>query len=218
MDGTVIVAIVGAVAVILAAVVTAIPALLKRRSARKDDPQESSAVPDVVLRTFFQGNFSVVTETVLIVVGTSIGAERYDRVLAQLLKRILHSSNIEADIITDVLYHKTAEKFAPNPLICVGSRGPNTLVRDYEARFDLRDRETTAKVFTDDGRPVAFVYGGGVKETYEATIDFCRNKMVVFVDQWSSRYAGGKKTVELPPNVEGSLREIVVTMSALSGN
>jgi hypothetical protein len=125
----------------------------------------------------------------------------------------LHSAKIEAEIITDTLYLDKTKKLQSNPVISIGSRGTNQLVNKYEEEFELIDRETTAKVLTDDGRPLAFIYGGGVKETYEAMIDFCKNKLVVFIDHWSSRYTKGRKTVEIPSHVEDWLKEIIVTMS-----
>lgn len=173
---------------------------------------------DYFLRTFFQGNLYVVHETILIVVGTSIGAERYDRVLAQLLKKILHNANIEAEIITDIFYQEKIKEFNSNPLICIGSRGTNKLVNKYEKKFKLKDRETTVKIFIDNQRPLAFIYGGGVKETHEATIDFCKNKLIVFVDKWSSLYTKGKKIAKIPLNIEDSLKEIIFTMSNFGDN
>ena len=167
MDKTIIVTIISAVAVVLAAVIAVIPRLLKRGSRREGSP-EPDPTEGIVSRNFFQGNLSIVRETILVVVGTSIGAERYDRVLAQLQKRILHNSNIEADIITDILYYKKNEGFKSSPIICIGSRGTNRLVNEYEVEFDLKDRETTAKVFTDGQRPpIAFIYGGGVKQKFQ---------------------------------------------------
>ena len=213
MDNPIIIAaLIGAAAVVLAA---AIPVLLKylKRSSRGEGSQKAFSTEDIFLKTFFQGNLYIVHETILIVVGTSIGAERYDRVLAQLLKRILHNANIEAEIITDILYQKEIKKFESSPVISIGSRGTNQLVNKYEEEFKLKDRETTAKVFTDGQRPLAFIYGGGVKETYEATIHFCKNKLIVFVDKWSSHYTKGRKTVEMPSNINDSLKEIIFTMS-----
>lgn len=218
MDNPIIIAaLIGAAAVVLAG---SLPLLLKslKRGSRGEGSQKACSTEDIFLRTFFQGNLYIVHETILIVVGTSIGAERYDRVLAQLLKRILHNANIEAEIITDILYQKETKRFESSPVISIGSRGSNQLVNKYEEEFELKDRETTAKVFTDGQRPLAFIYGGGVKETYEATIHFCKNKLVVFVDKWSSRYTKGKKTVEMPSNVADSLKEIIFTMSNFDEN
>ena len=217
MDKTIIVAIISAVAVVLAAVIAAI-SMLRKRDSRGEGSQKAYSTDDILLKTFFQGNLYIVHETILIVIGTSIGAERYDRVLAQLLKRILHNANIEAEIITDILYQEKIEKFKSSPVICIGSRGTNQLVKKYEEEFELKDRETTAKVFTDGQRPLAFIYGGGVKETYEATLDFCKNKIIVFVDKWSSRYTKGRKTVEIPSDIEASLKEIISTMSHFGDN
>ena len=212
------------VGVTLFATITTIVALVfRRKRIAKPGQQQSSgqgsvniqaqkafSTEAVFLRTFFQGNLYIVHETILIVVGTSIGAERYDRVLAQLLKRILHKANIEAEIITDILYLREIKRFESSPVISIGSRGTNQLVNKYEEEFELKDRETTAKVFTDGQRPLAFIYGGGVKETYDATIQFFRqNKLIVFVDTWSSRYTKGKKTIKMPSNIEESLREII---------
>ncbi len=208
MDKPIIIAIISAVAIVLAA---AIPILLKRGS-RKEGSQKAYSNEDIFLKSFFQGNLHIVEETILVVVGTSIGAERYDRVLAQLLKRILHNANIEAEIITDILYQENFDKFKSSPIICIGSRGTNQLVNKYEEEFDLKDRETTAKVFTDGQRPLAFIYGGGVKETYEATLDFCKNKIIVFLDEWSSRYTKGRKPVEILLNIQDLLKEIIFTM------
>lgn len=230
MNRTIIGAIIGAVGLVLAAV---IPILLKKSRRRQESHQraqlgnikagaESKAkltktysTEDFVLRNFFQGHLYIVRETILIIVGTSIGAERFDRVLGQLLKTVFHSSNIEADIITDMLYHQKMEKFKSNPIICIGGRSTNSVTREYEEKgeFDLKDRETTAKVFTDNQRPIAFIYGGGVKETYEATIDFCKNKMIVFLDKWSSIYTKGRKKLEIPSNIEDLLSQIIFTMS-----
>ena len=211
MDKAITPAIISAVAVVLAAVLAAVISTLRKKDSSGESSQKACSTEDIFLRTFFQGNLYIVHETILIVVGTSIGAERYDRVLAQLLKRILHNANIEAEIITDTLYQKETKRFESSPVISIGSRGTNQLVNKYEEEFELKDRETTAKVFTDGQRPLAFIYGGGVKETYEATIYFCKNKLVVFVDKWSSRYTKGKKTVGTPSNVEDSLKEIIFT-------
>lgn len=218
MDSPIILAaLIGAAAVVLAAV---IPVLFKKlkRGSRGEGSQNTCSTEDIFLRTFFQGNLFIVQETILIVVGTSIGAERYDRVLAQLLKRILHNANIEAEIITDILYQKNIKKFESSPVISIGSRSTNQLVNKYEEEFELKDRETTAKVFMDVQRLLAFIYGGGVKETYEATIHFCKYKLIVFVDKWSSRYTKGKKTIEMPSNIEDLLKEIILTLSNFDKN
>ena len=84
-----------------------------------------------------------------------------------------------------------------------------------EEDFGLKKRETTARVFTENKPPIAFIYGGGVKETLEATMDFCKNKLIIFLDKWSSLYAGGKKKIEIPSNIDELLNEIIFTMSSL---
>ena len=216
MDKTVVVAIIGAVGLLLAAVIALIPRLLERH-ARREESQNAYSTKNIV-RSFFRGHLSIVHETILIVVGTSIGAERYDRVLAQLLRQILANSNVEADIITDTLYQKNTEQLKSNPMICIGSRSANCLTKQYEEEFHLKDRETTAKVFTEGQRLIAFVYGGGVKETYEAAVDFCKFRMIVFVNKWSSRYTQSSKTVEIPSNIDDLLREIILANSGLGDN
>jgi len=215
MDTGVLIAIIGTAGIVVAALITAISMSRKNHKKVSDraDIQKVNSNDDILLRTFFQGNLSIVLETVLIVVGTSIGAERYDRVLAQLVRRILRSANIEAEIITDHLYLDKIKKFRSNPVISIGSRGTNQLVNMYEEEFELIDRATTGKVLTDGKRPMAFIYGGGVKQTYEAMIGFCENKLVVFIDHWSSLYTQGSKTVEIPSQIDDWLKEIIVTMS-----
>lgn len=167
-----------------------------------------------LIRTFFQGRFNILPETILIVVSTEVGAERFDRILAQLLKRIITNLNIEADIITDALYYKKKKKYSSKAMICIGER---TLVIEYQEKgeFGLKPHETTAEVFVENQRPIAFIYGKGVKETYEATMDFCENKMTIFLDKWSSRFTQGKKSVQVPSNVEELLSEIIFSMSSL---
>jgi hypothetical protein len=76
---------------------------------------------NIMIKTFFQGRFDIVPEAILIVVGTWIGAERYDRILAQLIKRILTNLDIEAEIMTDTYYNEKIEKYGKNPMICIGS-------------------------------------------------------------------------------------------------
>jgi len=193
-----------------------IQATLKKK--KENERKRNGPTRDPIIGPFLQVNLHIVDETILIVIGTSIGAERYDRVFAQVLKRILRDSNIEVGIITDALYHKEIDTFKSSPIICIGSRGTNSLVNQYEKKFDLKDRETTAKVFTDGQRPIAFIYGGGVRETYDATIDFCKTKMIDFVDVWSTLYTKGGKKVEIPSNIEDSLRRIISTMSDLGDN
>ena len=188
--------------------------LKKKDNERKRD----GPTRDPIIGPFLQVNLDIVAETILIVIGTSLGAERYDRIFAQLLKRILRDSNIEVGIITDALYHKEFDTFKSNPIICIGSRGTNSLVNHYEKQFSLKDRETTAKVFKDGQRPIAFIYGGGVRETYEATILFCERQMIDFVDQWSTLYTKGGKKVEIPSNIEDSLKKIISTMTDLGDN
>ena len=172
---------------------------------------------NIMIKTFFQGRFDIVPEAILIVVGTWIGAERYDRILAQLIKRILTNLDIEAEIMTDTYYNEKIEKYGKNPMICIGSGYINYITKKYveEEDFGLKKRETTARVFTENKPPIAFIYGGGVKETLEATMDFCENKLIIFFDKWSSLYAGGKKKIELPSNIDELLDEIIVTMSSL---
>ena len=176
-------------------------------------PKEIPSNENILIKTFFQGRFDIVQEAILIVVGTWIGAERYDRILAQLIKRILTNLNIEAEIMTDTYYNEKIEKYGENPMICIGS-GINYITKKYleEGDFGLTDRETTAKVFTENEPLIAFIYGGGVKETYEATMDFCKNKLIFFLEKWSALYAGGKKKIEIPSNINELLNEILFTM------
>ena len=177
-------------------------------------PKEIPSNENILIKTFFQGRFDIVQEAILIVVGTWIGAERYDRILAQLIKRILTNLNIEAEIMTDTYYNEKIEKYGENPMICIGSGYINYITKKYleEGDFGLTDRETTAKVFTENEPLIAFIYGGGVKETYEATMDFCKNKLIFFLEKWSTLYAGGKKEIEIPSNINELLNEILFTM------
>jgi hypothetical protein len=171
----------------------------------------------MLVKTYFQGRFDIVPEAILIVVETWIGAERYDRILAQLIKRILTNLDIEAEIMTDTYYNEKIEKYGKNPMICIGSGYINYITKKYveEGVFGLGERETTAKAFTENKPPIAFIYGGGVKETYEATMDFCKNKLIIFLDKWSSLYTGGKKKIEIPSNIDELVIEIISTMSSL---
>ena len=175
-------------------------------------PKEIPSNENILIKTFFRGHFDIVPEAILIVVGTWIGAERYDRILAQLIKRILTNLNIEADIMTDTYYNEKIEKYGKNPMICIGSTNYITKKHLEEGDFGLKDRETTAKVFTENEPLIAFIYGGGVKETYEATMDFCKNKLIIFLEKWSALYAGGKKKIEIPSNINELLNEIIFTM------
>ena len=179
----------------------------------KDSPSNGN----MLVKTFFQGRFGVVPEAILIVVGTWIGAERYDRILAQLIKRVITNLDIEAEIITDTYYNEKIEKYEKNPIICIGSGYINCITKKYvdEGDFGLKLRETTTEVFTENKPPIAFIYGGGVKETYEATMEFCKNKLIIFLDKWSSIYTGGKKRIEIPSNIDELLTEIVTTMSSV---
>ena len=172
---------------------------------------------NVLVKTFFKGRFDVVPEAILIVVGTWIGSERYDRILAQLIKRIITNLDIEVEIITDTYYNEKIEKYENNPLICLGSGYINTITKKYveEGDFGLKIRETTAELFTENKPLIAFIYGGGVKETYEATMDFCKNKLIIFLDKWSTIYTGGKKKIEIPSNMDELVTEIILTMSSL---
>ena len=170
---------------------------------------------NMLVKTYFQGRFDIVPEAILIVVGTWIGAGRYDRILAQLIKRVLTNLDIEAEIMTDTYYNEKIEKYGKNPMIGIGST--NYITKKYleEGDFGLTDRETTAKVFTENKPLIAFIYGGGVKETYEATMDFCKKKLIIYLNKWSSIYTGGKKKIEIPSNIDELLTEIVTTMSSL---
>jgi hypothetical protein len=179
--------------------------------------KDSLSNGNMLVKTFFQGRFGVVPEAILIVVGTWIGAERYDRILAQLMKRVITNLDIEAEIITDTYYNEKIENYEKNPIICIGSGYINYITKKYvdEGDFGLKLRETTAEVFTENKPPIAFIYGGGVKETYEATMEFCKKKLIIFLDKWSSTYTGGKKKIEIPSNIDELLTEIVTTMSSL---
>jgi len=182
-------------------------------------PNENPSNEDILIKTFFQGYLNIVPEAILIVVGTWVGPERYDRILAQLIKRVLTNLNIEAEIITDIYYNGEIEKYKTNPVICIGGSSINSVTKKYvedaeERGFGLKRLETTAKVFTENEPLLAFVYGGGVKETYEATMDFCRNKLFIFLEKWSALYAGGRKKIEIPSNINELLNEIIYTMAS----
>ncbi len=154
---------------------------------------------DILFKTFFRADFNIVPETILIVVGTWIGAERYDRTLGMLVKKILFELNIESDIITDVYYFEKFDTLCKNHIICIGSGNSNNVTKDYEMKeiFGLNRKETTTKIFNEDGRQIAFVYGRGVKETYEATIDFCKENLKSYIIEWSKR-----QTVESKKNIK----------------
>lgn len=167
---------------------------------------------NVLIKTFFQqGGLKTVPETILIVVGTWIGAERYDRMLAQLIKRILTNLDIGSDIITDTYYTKKIENLKRNAMICLGYTNP--LIENYVEKNGLNRHQTTAKIYMEDHRPMALIYGQGVPETREATIEFCKKKLAVFLGYWSS-YTGIEKDIKNPSNIEGLLADIISTMSS----
>ena len=130
-----------------------------------------------------------------------------------LIKRILSELNIESDIITDVYYYEKNDKFLKNHIICIGSGNSNKVTKDYEMRekSGLNRNETTTKIFVDDDRNIAFVYGRGVKETYEATRDFCKYNLKYFLDNWSDKYTKNKKNINIPINLDGVLKNVVYT-------
>lgn len=165
----------------------------------------------MLLETYFSGRFDIVPETILIVVGTWIGSERYDRTLAMSIKRIFLELNIESDIITDVYYAENRDKFNKNHLIFIGYS--NKVTQDYEKKkiFGLNRNETTSKTFNEDGRQIAFVYGRGVKETYEATIKFCNDYLTTYLDIWSDKYTKNRKNIKIPKNLDDILKNIIYT-------
>lgn len=172
---------------------------------------------NILLKTFFSGHFDIVPETILIIVGTWIGAERYDRTLAMLIKKILFELNIESDIITDIYYYEKIDKFCKNHIICIGSRISNKITKDYEEKFGLNLNETTTKIFDEDDRQIAFVYGRGVKETYEATINFCEEHLKSFLDNWSNKYTKNKR-IKIQTNLEDLLKSIIYSPSETVSN
>lgn len=167
---------------------------------------------DLIKAFFQQGGLKIVQETILIVVGTSIGAERYDRMLAQLIKRILANLDIGSDIITDTFYTKKIEnlKRKKNAMICLGYTNP--LIENYVEKNGRNRHQTTAKIYMEDHRPIALIYGQGVPETREATIEFCKKKLAVFLGYWSY-YTGMEKDIKNPSNIEGLLADIISTIS-----